>query len=815
MHAQAHGKAHALTLAVALLLLALPALAGATTAALSGGGTAGTIALDSPAAEGSLTRDATTALAGTLSDPTAALTVNGVPVPVAPSGVFAAPLALDEGLNAFRLVALTATGGHSELLFTVTRDSTPPALSVLSPAAFAVLPDDRVTVFGTAERGATVTVDGAPAEVNPFDGTFLARDVLLAPTGTGCLQPTDIVVDAADRAGNHATAVVPVHADQCVEHPELAVPLPTLEVAAGQGAAYLDLPAYFVDDGGPEALVFSTQPVGDAVGVFSATYGTRTLTLTWSDPSFRGDALFEVVARDRTGLTSPPALLGLHVVDGPAPAAPELVAPGEAGAVPSGGSIGFTITARTAAGGPAALETLAVPRGAAATSRLAAGPEPGTYTVTLTADATLAAGTYGFVLLAHGPAGEVSSVPVRFSVYDASGDPGVAIESPSPPEVDRIVQGPGGAYGAWVEVSAARSIPHLYTEEPTSGLDAAEATALNEERTYFRFFAALPSNPGVAHVRLWVQDPGLAPVMVDLPLNVLPSYGLPQIRTLVLTASGSEATEDQPLTVEFQGFVPDPDRTTYTWRVDGAVLSHERQLVWIHPTVGVHTVTLTVESPQGSTAASISVTVRATPAPPPPEAGPLAAWPWFVLGGFAVFGVVMGGTEVGAYLLVVWLVGALIDRQSREKLLAHFVRGRIYQIIQYEPGIHLSQLQRKAGVARGVCAYHLHALEKAGLIKTSRDGMYLRFMVTKVPVDTETYALTEDERELLTVVQQTPGISERELVESLGRSAPSVSRATRKLAKSGYLEAHHAGGETIWYPRTLSGGPAPVDGGEG
>jgi uncharacterized membrane protein len=109
-----------------------------------------------------------------------------------------------------------------------------------------------------------------------------------------------------------------------------------------------------------------------------------------------------------------------------------------------------------------------------------------------------------------------------------------------------------------------------------------------------------------------------------------------------------------------------------------------------------------------------------------------------------------------------------------------------------------------------VCAYHLHALEKAGLIKTSRDGMYLRFTATKVPVDTETYALTEDERELLHAVQATPGISERELVESLGRSAPSVARTAKKLSQSGYLEAHKAGGETIWYPRSI-GGPTPAD----
>ncbi len=798
--------------AVALLFLVLPALAGLSAASLSADGSAGPILLDSPSAEGRVVSSSSVALAGSLGDPTAALTVNGVPLPVGPTGAFASVLPLSEGINAFRLAARTASGGHSELVFTVTRDSTPPSLQVLSPAAFAVLPDDRVTVFGIVERGAAVTVAGVPAEVNPFDGTFLARDVHLAPTGTGCLQPTDVEITAADAAGNTVTVVRPVHADQCVEHPERVAPLPTLQVAAVQESAYVDLAAYFTDDGGADALVFSTQPTGAAVGAVTAAYGTRTLTLGWPDPSFRGEAVFSVVARDRTGLESEAAPLRITVVDGPAPAAPTLIVGGPVDPLPAGGAVTLTVEARTESGGPAALEVVSVPRGISATTRLYAGTQPGTYAVTIHADAAVPAGAgYGVTVLAHGPAGEVSSAPVQLTVYDASPSPGVVIEVPSPPEVERIVQGPGGFYGTWVEVSAARSLPHLYTEEPIPGRAAGEAEALNAERTYFRFFATISSNPGVAHVHLWAEDPGLPPVLVDLTLNVLPTFGPPQIERLFIISGGPDPTDAHPVSIDWQGYVPDPDRTTYLWRVDGRVVSNQRHLVGVPLTVGVHTVNLEVNSPQGGTAASMSVSVRAAPLPVPPAPGPLAAWPWFLLFSFAAVGLVLGGTEIGAYFLVVGIVGALIDRQSREKLLAHFVRGRIYQIIQYEPGIHLSQLQRKAGVARGVCAYHLHALEKAGLIKTSRDGMYLRFTATKVPVDTETYALTEDERELLHAVQETPGISERELVASLGKSAMAVSRTTKKLSQSGYLEAHKAGGETIWYPRTI--GPAP-EGGE-
>jgi len=792
-------------------ILLLPALAGSSAASIPGPGTPPLVTILVPSEQGTVVSACSPFVIQGMADSSVTrLSLDGAPLPVI-GGRFVAPVTLVEGPNAFEVVAETAAGERGEVLFTVTCDSTPPALEVLSPTPFAVLPDDRAIVFGTAERGALVAVAGVPVDVHPFDGTFLARDVVLAPTGAGCLQPADIVVEAVDRAGNRATVVVPVHADQCVEHPEAVGPLPTLQVASGQDAEYADLSAYFTDDGGAADLVFTTQPMGAAVGALTAAYASRTLALGWLDAGFRGEALFSVVARDRTGLTSSPEVLRVNVVDGPPAAPPLLVVPASVGPLPAGGAVTFIVEARTAGGGPAALEVLSAPRGLSVSTRMAAGPAPGTYAVTVAAERALpAAASYGFKLLAHGPEGEVAAAPVRVTVYDASPDPRLTIESPSPPEVDRTVRGPDGSFGAWVEVSAARSIPHLYTEEPLAGRTPAEGVPLNAERTYFRFFAALPTNPGVAHVRLWVQDPGLAPVPFALPINILPTFGPPQIERMFLTSGGPEPTDARPFSIDWQGSVPDPDRTTYAWSVDGRAVSSQRVLVGLQLPVGVHIVTLEVSAPQGSTAATMTITVRSAPVPPPPAAGPLAAWPWILLFSFAALGLVMAGTEVGAYFLVVWLVGALIDRQSREKLLAHFVRGRIYQIIQYEPGVHLSQLQRKAGVARGVCAYHLHSLEKAGLIKTSRDGMYLRFTATKVPVDTDTYALTQDEREFLHAVEARPGITEAELVASLGRSAPAVARTSKKLSQSGYLEARKAGGEVELYPRTLSPSSRPA-----
>jgi predicted transcriptional regulator len=307
---------------------------------------------------------------------------------------------------------------------------------------------------------------------------------------------------------------------------------------------------------------------------------------------------------------------------------------------------------------------------------------------------------------------------------------------------------------------------------------------------------------------VWAEDPGLAPVRFDFVWTVSPDPVAPALDRVIPVTGSFAVVDGEAVTLQWAGSVPDLEATSFTWSVDGEPVSHETLLADLTLPEGTHTVTVTASGPGGSSSASGTITVspRASPALAP-RGNP---WPmWIGIAGIVVVGLILGGTEIGIYFLVAGIVGAVMDRQAREKLLTHFVRGRIYQVIETEPGIHLSELQRKAGVARGVCAYHLHALEKAGLIKTAREGMYLRFFATKVKIDAEAYTLASDDRAVLEAVEARPGITEVQVAELLGKSSGQVARSVKSLAQSGYLESRPGGGEVQLFARTGRGAPEP------
>ena len=686
-------------------------------------------------------------------------------------------------------------------------DTTPPPLLVYSPLEGAQLIDDRPIVFGMTERGATVTVNGVPAAVNPFDGTFEVRDLTLAPTGTGCLQAATITVSATDAAGSVATLTRAVTANQCVTHPDLRAPMPALTVALGQaGRIAFDLAQYFTDDGPSSLLVFSTYVGGAGV---AASYSDGAFTFGWSLSAVTGTYEIAVTAHDRDGEVSDPAALPLVVVSAEAANTAPLLALGPASpeALPVGGQISFSVTA--------------LDRDGDALTVTAAGATPGIrvvsvdlegqrYVVRVGADAeALGQGSWRVRVTAVDARLAVSSLDVALSVYDASATPGLALEVPGVPEVFvSDLDNPTGVPGLFADFSTARFVPEVsvQSEGTIDPLDW-RADPLNAERTYWRGFVSLPATPGQYLRSVWVQEPGLPSTRYTFLWTVRADPVPPTIDRISPTTGSLAVDEGDALGLQWVGAVPDLAETDFEWAVDGAVVARTSHLPSLALEPGTHTVTLTATSPGGSSSASASITVtpRAGPALPP-QSNPWLVW--VAIAGIVVVGLILGGTEVGIYFLLAGLVGAIIDREKREKLLTHFVRGRIYQIIEYEPGVHLSELQRKAGVARGVCAYHLHALEKAGLIKTAREGMYLRFFPTKVKLDAEAYTLAADDRTVLEAIEARPGITEQQVAEMLGRPNGQVARSVRMLTQSGYLEVREESGEPQLFARTQRGQPS-------
>jgi Glucodextranase, domain B/Carboxypeptidase regulatory-like domain len=158
----------------------------------------------------SVTNITVATVTGTVSDPSAVVSVNGVQAPQS-GGTFAISVPLNEGLNVLTAVATNSGGVASTATVQVTLDTTPPHVTIDTPSDGTVTTDTNVTVTGLANdvvvgtvnaQDVQVTVNGVAAQV--ANRTYAAAAVPLT-LGNNTIQAI-----ARDRAGNATTTTVQV-----------------------------------------------------------------------------------------------------------------------------------------------------------------------------------------------------------------------------------------------------------------------------------------------------------------------------------------------------------------------------------------------------------------------------------------------------------------------------------------------------------------------------------------------------------------------------------------------------------------------------
>ena len=149
-------------------------------------------------------------LNGTVNDPAAKITVDGVAVPQGGGG-FSVPVPLVEGLNILTAVATNSSGISTTATVEVTLDTTPPHVLINSPPNGTVLTASSVTVSGLANDVVVGTVNLADLKVivngiaaNVANRSFSALNVPLA------IGPNTIQAVGTDKAGNSTTTFVTV-----------------------------------------------------------------------------------------------------------------------------------------------------------------------------------------------------------------------------------------------------------------------------------------------------------------------------------------------------------------------------------------------------------------------------------------------------------------------------------------------------------------------------------------------------------------------------------------------------------------------------
>jgi hypothetical protein len=205
---------------------------------------------------------------GTVSDPTAAVTVNGISAPSS-SGSFAVSVPLLEGNNLLTAAARNSQGEVSTASIQVTLDTTPPQITIDSPLNGSSTTATSITVTGKAndlvvgtvnDQQVQVTVNSVAAQV--ANRSYQALNVPLA------LGDNTITATGRDRAGNGATATITIRRVTLTQ-PQITLISGNNQTGAIGTQLSAPLVAGLVDGSG--------NPVASQTVIFSVTQNNGTL----------------------------------------------------------------------------------------------------------------------------------------------------------------------------------------------------------------------------------------------------------------------------------------------------------------------------------------------------------------------------------------------------------------------------------------------------------------------------------------------------------------------------------------------------------
>jgi predicted transcriptional regulator len=144
--------------------------------------------------------------------------------------------------------------------------------------------------------------------------------------------------------------------------------------------------------------------------------------------------------------------------------------------------------------------------------------------------------------------------------------------------------------------------------------------------------------------------------------------------------------------------------------------------------------------------------------------------------------------------------------------LAHDTRNALYGVIEEAPGVYLSAVCARAGVALSTGRHHLAVLEEEGVVMTAKVRGRRRYYPDHAP-DAELAAALEDEAtaEVLHALAALGTAHGGRLADELDRDPSTVSHHLARLAADGLVERERDGKAV----RNRLATPDSVDAGDG
>lgn len=115
------------------------------------------------------------------------------------------------------------------------------------------------------------------------------------------------------------------------------------------------------------------------------------------------------------------------------------------------------------------------------------------------------------------------------------------------------------------------------------------------------------------------------------------------------------------------------------------------------------------------------------------------------------------------------------------------------EFIKENPGLNFNELSRRLGLAKGDLQYHIHKLEKLGLITSKRSGLKRHYFPAGIFNEKEKDILallsSENVRGIIMYMIANPGVTQKELCKELGLSPPTVNYYIGKLEELGLVRS--------------------------
>ena len=156
--------------------------------------------------------------------------------------------------------------------------------------------------------------------------------------------------------------------------------------------------------------------------------------------------------------------------------------------------------------------------------------------------------------------------------------------------------------------------------------------------------------------------------------------------------------------------------------------------------------------------------------------------------------------------LVVRLVAVpLFTRLGKGDVLANPTRAALLAAIRDAPGVHGAELMRRVGCGNGALLYHLEVLRREGLVSRVPEGQAHRYYVAgtlpRAEMARHAFLLSGSHGHVFRLIQERPGLSQRELAARAGLSAPAVHYVVKRLEAENLVRRERQGRTTTVHPR--------------